>query len=331
MKASRVGIVAAMAAVSVVGSTARAGALGTTPFAVACGTTVTVTADTSGATLTLDASDPILAAPCAGAGLKIINKGSNAPNQFLTVDCQTNQAAPIKGSTGVGIMLDGPNLAAYNCYVQGFSVGVEAQGDGADIEDSQVENAVGDGFRIKSSVRITNPNIVGVTFTGNRAFDNGGWGFEMSASEISGGSGSFFNNIADANAKGGFKVFGDGNSLSGSEAFDNGGPGFLIVSRSCCSGSAGQNFDTAVASSNKGPGIIYEGRDDGSNCVGGTGPTCTGGTFFPAGFDTTPGGISAADNGGACPKGSLLYLPAEGVCPVVLGNACSTTTLDNCP
>jgi len=331
MQSLRIGVVTALAAVSLVTSAARAGMLGTTPFSVACGTILTVAADTSGKTLTLEATDPILAASCSGTGIKILNKGSNAPNQFFTIDCQTNQATPINGSGGVGIFLDGPNLSALNCYVQGFSVGMEAQGDGADIEDSQVENAIGDGFRIKSKVKITNANIVGVTFTGNRAFDNGGWGFEMGASEISGGAGSFFNNIADANTKGGFKITGDGNSLSGSEAFDNGGPGFLIVSKSCCSGSAGQNFDTAVASSNKGPGIIYEGRDDGSNCVGGTGPTCSGGTFFPAGFDTTPGGISAADNGGTCPNGSLPYLLAEGVCPVVLGKPCSTSSLDNCP
>ena len=330
MKPSRIPV-AAMAAVALVGGAARAGLLGTTPFTVTCGTIVAVAADTSGKTLTLDASDPILAAPCPGNGIKIINKGSNAPNQFLTLDCQTNQAAPIKGSTGVGIMLDGPNLAVNNCYVQGFSMGLESQGDGADIEDSQVENATGDGFRIKSKVRVTNPNIVGVTFTGNRAFDNGGWGFEMDASEISGGAGSFFDNIADTNVKGGFKITGDGNSLSGSEAFNNGGPGFVIISKSCCSGSAGQNFDTAVASSNTGPGIVYEGRNDGSNCVGGTGPTCTGGTFFPAGFDTTPGGISAADNGGSCPVGSLPYLLADGVCPIVVGKACSATSVNNCP
>lgn len=324
-------LVVALAAGSLVAGAARAGTLGTTPFSVACGAIVTVDAGTSGQTLTLDASDPILGAPCTGTALKILNKGSNAPNQFFTVDCGTNQATPITGSGGIGIMLDGPNLSALDCYVQGFSVGIEAQGDGADVEDSQVANATGDGFRIKSKTKVTNANIVGVTFTGNRAFDNGGWGFEMDASEISGGAGTFFDNIADANTKGGFKITGDGNALSGSEAFGNGGPGFLIVSKSCCSGSAGQSFDTAVASSNGGPGIVYEGRDDGSDCVGGTGPTCAGGAFFPAGFDTTPGGISAADNGGTCPKGSLPYLLAQGVCPVVLGKPCSTSSLDNCP
>jgi len=330
MKGSRIAVVVA-ATISLVGVVARAALLGTTPLTVACGTVITVTADSSGKTLTLDPSDPILVTPCPRDGIKIVNKGSNAPNQFLTLDCQTNQAAPITGTTGVGIMLDGLNLAAYNCYVHGFAIGLETNGDGADIEDSQVENATGDGFRIKSGVRITNPNLVGITFTGNRAFDNGGWGFEMTANAISGGSGSVFNCIADTNAKGGFRITGDGNSLSGSEAFNNGGPGFLIVSKSCCSGSEGQSFDTAVASSNKGPGIVYEARDDGSNCVGGTGPTCTGGTFFPAGFDTTPGGISAADNGGSCPGGSLPYLLAEGVCPVVVGKPCSQSSLDNCP
>jgi hypothetical protein len=319
-----------VAALSLASVPACAGQIGTTPFTVSCGTVIDVTATNSGLTLTLDASDPILSTRCPGGGIRIVNKGSNALNQSFTIDCQTNQAAPIMGS-GIGIRLDGPNLAAFNCYVDGFTVGLEADGDGADIEDSQVQNAISDGFAVKSKVKITSANIVGVTFTGNRAFSNGGWGFNLAANEISGGTGSFFNNIADSNAKGGFSIKGDGNSLSGSEAFNNGGPGFLIVSKSCCSGSAGQSFDTAVASSNQGPGIVYEARDDGSNCVGGTGPTCMGGTFFPTGFDTTPGGISAADNSGPCPPGSLPYLLAEGVCPIVLGTPCSASALNRCP
>ena len=76
--------------------------------------------------------------------------------------------------SGIGIRLDGPNLSAINCYVDGFSTGIEADGDGADIEDSQVQNATGDGFVVKSKVKITNANLVGVTFAGNRAFGNGG-------------------------------------------------------------------------------------------------------------------------------------------------------------
>jgi hypothetical protein len=319
-----------IAGLSFASAPATAGQLGTTPFTVICGTVIDVTSANSGLTLTLDASDPILSARCTGGGIKISNKGSNAPNQSFTIDCQTNQNAPIMGS-GIGIRLGGPNLSALNCYVDGFTTGIEADGDGADIEDSQVQNATSDGFVVKSKVKITNANLIGVTFTGNRAFQNGGWGFNLAANEISGGTGSFFNNIADSNTKGGFSIKGDGNSLSGSEAFNNGGPGFLVVSKSCCSGSAGQNFDTAVASSNQGPGIVYEGRNDGSNCVGGTGPTCTGGTFFPAGFDTTPGGISAADNNGPCPAGSLPYLLAEGVCPIVLGSLCSDSALNRCP
>ena len=319
-----------IAVLSLASAPAPAGQLGTTPFTVSCGTVIDVTSANSGQTLTIDATDPILSSRCPGGGIKIANKGSNALNQSFTIDCQTNQNAPIMG-TGIGIRLDGPNLSALNCYVDGFTTGIEADGDGADIEDSQVQNATGDGFLVKAKVKLTNANLVGVTFTGNRAFANGGWGFNLAANEISGGTGSFFNNIADTNAKGGFSIKGDGNSLSGSEAFNNGGPGFLVVSKSCCSGSSGQSFDTAVASSNQGPGIVYEARDDGSNCVGGTGPTCAGGTFFPTGFDTTPGGISAADNTGSCPAGSLQYLLAEGVCPIVLGSPCSASALNRCP
>jgi hypothetical protein len=292
--------------------------------------TIRVGADNTGKTLFLDASDPIFSGPCPGNGITIINKGKNAPNQSFTLDCQTNQANPIKGSsTGIGVLLKGVNLAVFNCYVEGFNIGLLSDGDGADIEDSQVQNASSDGFFIKSRVKITNPNIIGLFFTGNRAFGNGGWGFNMPANEISGGTGSFFNNIADSNRRGGFYIKGDGNALSGSEAFNNGGPGFLIISKSCCSGAAGQSFDTAAASANVGPGIVYEARDDGSNCVGGTGAMCTGGTFYPTGFDTTPGGISAANNG-PCPAGSLPFLNADGVCPIVVGT-CSQAVLGRCP
>ena len=319
------------ALVSLSGRSARAGMLGTTPIPVTCGMTIQVSATNSGQTLTLASSDPILSAPCPSSGLTIINKGHNALSQSFTIDCQTNQANPIKGTTGIGIMLQGLNLAAFNCYVDGFNIGVASNGDGVDIEDSQVQNASSDGFFVKSHTKITNQNIVGITFTGNRAFGNGGWGFNMPANEISGGTGSFFNNIADTNGKGGFLIKGDGNFLSGSEAFNNGGPGFFIISKSCCSGSSGQTFDTAAASSNIGLGIVYEARDDGSNCVGGTGPTCTGGTFYPTGFDTTPGGISAANNGGTCPPGSLPFLNADGVCPIVLKRPCSQAELGRCP
>src|SRR5262249_2118601 len=138
-----------------VGGAARAGMLGTTPFSVACGTLVTVDTVTSGKTLTLDATDPILAVSCPGNGITIRNKGSGSSDRFFTIDCGTNQATPIEGSGAVGIMLDGSNLSALNCYVQGFSVGVQANGDGTDVEDSQVVNATGDGFRIKSRVKIT--------------------------------------------------------------------------------------------------------------------------------------------------------------------------------
>jgi hypothetical protein len=311
---------------------ARSGTIGTKSVPIACGTKIAVDATNDGMTLTLDPSDPILNGTCPASGLTIQNSGKNAINQSFSVDCGTNQSQPITGTAGgAGVTLKGPNLALFNCYVSHFAQGIVANGDGADIEDSQAQDATGDGFVVKASVSIRNQNLIGITFTGNRAFGNGGFGFDMKANAISGGSGSFFNNIADSNQQGGFLVEGDGNALSGSEAFNNGGPGFQVVSKSCCSGSFGESFDTAVASFNKGPGIVYIGRDDGSNCVGGTGATCTGGVFFPAGFDTTPGGISAADNGMSCPPGSLPYLVAEGVCPVVLGRTCSQKVLDACP
>mgnify|MGYP000979019819 CR=1 FL=1 len=311
---------------------ARAGTIGKTSISVGCGTRIVVGAGNTGSTLTLDPSDPIFSGSCPAGGLTVENLGKSAIDQSFTVDCGTNQATPISGApTAAGIALHGPNLAVFNCYVSGFAQGVVANGDGADIEDSQAQNAAGSGFVVKANVSLRSQNLTGITFTGNRAFGNGGFGFDLAANEISGGTGSFFDNIADGNALGGFRVKGDGNALSGSEAFNNGGPGFMIVSKSCCSGSSGQSFDTAVASFNKGPGIVYVGRDDGSNCVGGTGSTCTGGSFFPAGFDTTPGGISAADNTGSCPPGSLPYLGAEGVCPIVVGKPCAQKVLDGCP
>lgn len=312
-------------------SIAHAGRLGATAMSIACGTKITVTDANDGDTLTIDPSDPILSGACGNDGLVVVNSGSNAINRSFSIDCQTNQATPISGGkSGTGILLLGPNLAVFNCYVQGFGAGIVAHGDDADIEDSQVQNAAGDGFVVKDGLSILNQNLYGTTITGDIAIDNGGWGFDLKGNAISGGTGSVFNNIADGNVLGGFSVKGDGNALSGSEAYNNGGPGFDIVSNSCCSGSFGQSFDTAVASLNRGPGIIYVGRDDGSNCVGSNSPTCAGGVFFPAGFDTTPGGITGADNG-SCPAGSLPFLAAEGVCPRVKGKPCSQSVLDRCP
>jgi hypothetical protein len=313
-------------------SVAHAGHLGATALPVACGTKIVVTPANNGQTLTIDLSDPILSTVCGKFGLEIVNSGSGAADRSFAVDCQTNQTKPITGgASGTGILLQGANLAVFGCYVSGFGKGIVVNGDGGDVEDSQVQDAAGDGFAVKSTRTILNPNLIGTTITGSLAFHNGGWGFNLQASAISGGTGSVFNNIADGNTLGGFNVKGDGNALSGSEAFNNGGPGFNIVSKSCCSGSFGQSFDTAVASLNAGPGIIYVGRDDGSDCVGGTGATCTGGNFFPAGFDSTPGGITGADNGGSCPAASLPFLAADKVCPVVLGKPCTQAALDRCP
>ena len=115
--------------------------------------------------------------------------------------------------------------------------------------------------------------------------------------------------------------------LSGNEASGNNGPGFVIRSIACC---MPNEFDTAAAFSNAGPGIVYIGRDDGTNCVGGTGADCSGGTFFPAGFDTTPGGISASGNSGECPPESLPSSLGPEVCPVVWGPPCGTLVLDRC-
>ena len=85
--------------------------------------------------------------------------------------------------------------------MEGFGIGVASNGDGADIEDSQVQHPAGDGFFITSHTKITNANITGVTFTGNRASGNGGWGFNMPVNEIDAETGSVFNNIADGDGK----------------------------------------------------------------------------------------------------------------------------------
>ncbi len=311
------------------GAFAGAGTIGGTPITVTCDTTITVTDANSFQTLTLDGTDPILSSVCPKNGITIKNQGKGHINRGFFLDCQTNQSTPITGSTkDAGIELMGPNLFVSNCYVTGFKNGITSNGDGVGIQDSQVQNSADDGFVVKSSVGLKNANIIGITFAGNRAFDTGGWGFNLHANLIGASPGSFFNNIADGNASGGFLVKGEGVGLFGGEAFNNGGPGFSITSSSCCSAAFGQFLTSALAVGNAGPGIIYSAKNDGSNCVGSIDPACAGGTFFPLGFDTTPGAIVSSGNGGTCPTGSLPFLP--GVCPIVKGAQCSDNALNHC-
>jgi hypothetical protein len=308
---------------------AGAGMLGDTPITVDCGTTIAVTDANAFQTLTLDASDPILSTVCKGDGITIKNQAGGKTNRGLTLDCQGNQLHPITGSTkGVGIKLVGANLVVLSCYVDSFNQGLTVSGDGADIEDSQVQNSAADGFVLTDPVGLKSPILVGTNFVGNRAIKNGGWGFNLKGNVMSIGTGSVFNNFASENGLGGFLVTGEGVGMFGNEAFKNTGPGFSVTSNNCCSGAFGEFFSAGLAVSNAGPGIIFSGRNDGSNCVGGTDEACTGGTFFPAGLDASPGALVSVDNGATCPNGSIPFLP--GVCPIVKGKQCKQAALDKC-
>jgi hypothetical protein len=309
---------------------ASAGSIGSTPITVRCGSTVIVNNDNAFETLTLDSSDPILSTVCRGDGITIKNQGAGHNDRGFTVDCGGNQATPIKGSAnGIGIALLGPNLAVFNCAIDGFKNGIAVTGDGSDIEDSQVQNSSGDGFVINDPVSFRNPNLIGSNFTGNQAINTKGWGFNLKGSIMNVGTGTFFNNVASGNALGGFLVKGEGVSMFGNEALSNNGPGFSVLSTNCCSGSLGQAFSSSLALSNAGPGVVYTGKDDGSNCVGSLDPNCTGGKFFPAGFDATPGAIVSSGNGTSCPVGSLPFI--AGVCAIVKGKQCSENVLNHCP
>jgi hypothetical protein len=305
---------------------AEAGLLGTTPISVKCDTTITVTDAIAFLTLTLDSTDPIFSTVCTGDGITIKNQGKDSEGRGLTLDCQANT---LRGSKkGIGIELRGFNLAAFQCNVVGFKNGIVVSGDGGNLEDNLVQNAASDGFVLKDSLGVKSSKLVGSTVVGNRALDNGGWGFDLKGNLMSVGTGSFFNNLAIGNAEGGFQVSGEGVGISGNEAIKNGGPGFSITSSNCCAGALGQALASALAMLNTGPGVIYVGRNDLSNCVGSTDPACVGGTFFPAGFDTTRGAISSFANGTTCPKGSLPFAP--GICPITKGARCTQSVLDNC-
>ena len=201
-------------------------------------------------------------------------------------------------------------------------------GDGSTLQDNHVQKAAGDGYVLNDTVGLKSAILLGSAVLGNRAVDNGGWGFNLKGNLMTVSTGSFFNNFALGNAKGGFLVNGEGVNLTGNEAILNHGPGFSVTSRNCCAGPFGQTFSGALAINNDGPGIIYVGKNDGSNCVGSIEPDCAGGTFFPAGFDTQPGAIVSFGNGGTCPTGSLPFAP--GVCPIAKGAQCSQATLDRC-
>jgi len=310
---------------------AVAGSIDGTPFTVRCGTTILVTDANAFGTLTLDATDPILTTACQGNGLTIKNQGTGHNDRGFTVDCTGTAGMAIKGSaTGTGIKLLGPNLAVFGCTTDGFQTGIAVTGDGSDIEDSVVQNSSGDGFVVNDPVGFRNVNLIGSNFTGNQAVKSGGWGFNLRGSVMNVGTGTFFNNIATGNALGGFLVKGEGVAMFGNEAFFNTGPGFSVLSTNCCSGSLGQFFSSAVAQGNSGPGIVYSAKNDGSNCVGSSDPNCVGGRFFPLGFDTSAGAISAAGNGTTCPAGSLPF-PIPGVCAIVLGRQCTENVLNHCP
>ncbi len=310
-------------------ASADAGSIDSTPITVACNTTITVTDTMAFQTLTLDSTDPILSTVCDKGGIAIKNTGSNAINRGFTLDCQTNQANPISGSgKGVGIALSGPFLTVQNCYVSGFGTGISVIGDVSTIQDNQVQNSTGDGFDVKDKLGLKSPNLSGTFVAGNRASDNGGWGFNLHGNVVNTSTGSFFSNIAEGNASGGFLVTGEGNGLFNLEAFNNGGPGISVTSANCCSGSRGEFLSAVVAGGNAGPGIIYSAKDDASNCVGSLDPSCAGGTFFPLGFDTTPSAIAAWNNAGTCPADSLPFIP--GVCPIVKGKQCPQKALDKC-
>jgi hypothetical protein len=322
--------------------------LDTTPTSVDCGFKLKVTQANAFQTLTLtpppgDAQhpvDPIFTHDCDKDGIQITNPSGALAGLGFTLDCGTNQFRPIRGTAeGKGITLKGFGLAVFNCYIDNFSKGIFVSGDAADVEDNRVTKSTGDGFTIRAAVPLSSINLNGITMSGNRAINNRGWGFNMVANAVDASPGSFFNNVANHNGKGGFLIKGNGNALSGANASSNGilsdntfvgpAPGIFVLSTSCCSNVTGfQDLDTAQVDSNTGPGIVYATRNDLSNCDAGN-VNC-----LPAGFDRTPGGIDAIDNGSAqgCPTGSIDPTGTNrDICLRIVGGACKQAALDKCP
>jgi len=308
-----------------VGRVAHAGLLqpGNVPFTVECGTTINVDDTNNGFTLVLEPTDPIVTTTCAGRGIRIRNRNKGFDRSF-DLDCDFNQMTG--DGTGKGIELRGPNLSIANCLVDAYRTGIFVRGDGGFIEECRVTNSASDGIVVKNPIGPRNENFFGIVFESNRSIANAGWGMNLRGNGLEIGVGTF-NNIAQSNARGGISLRGGLAFLSGNEASNNGGPGFLIRSTQCC---RPNEFDTALAFSNAGPGIVYIGRDDQTNCVGGTGAECTGGTFYPAGWDPTPGGIDAFNNAGICPPGTLPDATGSDQCPVVVGEPCRDAQLDRC-
>lgn len=351
MKAMRTGVM--LVVLLGYGGLASAGNIDGTPITVVCGMTIKVT-DDSGSVLTLDRTDPIFAAPCPKDGITIKNSGKGAADRGFTVECavvgfgQPNHGLTITGSKkGTGIELVGPGLSVLNCSINGFTDGITANGDaatvqnnavagsaddgitvkgnGSTIQDNRVVRSKGDGFAVTDSRGIKDDEASENTLLGNRALDNGGWGFNLKGNRMTVGLNDFSgNNTADNNGAGGFLVKGEGSSLTGLGASNNKGPGIQVTSSSCCTAGvgSGQALTGARAVFNFGPGILYSAKADGDSCPDPQGPDC-----LPIGYE--PGdGANDGYGSGDCPKRSVRF--DAGVCLIVQG-VCTDAAKDKCP
>lgn len=300
----------------------RGGDIDGTPVLVDCGTKIRVTEDNDGFTLTLDSSDPIFSKTCKSVGIHI---GNPDPEQSATLDC-ANAGTIRGGEGGTGVRLQGRGLAVMNCVISGFKTGIRTTNDGAEVIDNIVSNASGDGFVVRnptSLAAIANGDTNGMNFIGNQSFNNGGWGFRMSGSEITADEGDvFLSNLASGNGRGGFSVRGKGHTFGVNDAISNGGPGFLIVGTNCCLPNSFDGLGRALG--NRGPGVAWIGPDDGACQAGG-------GLCLPTGIDVMDTSVlqAFANDPGACPANTVEALGGEACLGVNL--RCSEDRLFNCP
>jgi hypothetical protein len=290
---------------------------------VGCGFTLRITDAANAQTLQLEPNDPIFAGPCVGDALSIKNTGRNALNRSFTLDC--NQAGTLRGSNiGTGIRIRGAGITVMNCTLSGFHTGVVASGDGETVQDTTAENCAADGFDIRDSINLNSASFSGTFISSDQALHNAGVGFALKGNgfTLDNSGNIFLTSLADGNLRGGFVLNGRENTISGCDASNNGGPGFAVIEKSCCS--INYSFDTSRAVANTGPGIVYIGRDDGTNCVGGI--------CYPGGVDLSGSstGIFAFDNGGVCPPGTLPFPPTSSGQICLAAKSCGQGELNKC-
>ncbi len=287
-------------------------------MAVDCNFKLQVTPTLDGQTLQLESTEPIFSHPCSNNGIVLSNRGKGAADRTFTFDCL--HLGTIRGSSrGKGLQIKGPGLVVMSCDVDGFSNGVVVSDDGAEVDDTIVQNSTRDGFSVKDPVNPNSDKFLGTSLFGNQSLNNRGFGFKMKGNGFDLEGGNFVSNLALGNHSGGFSVVGDGNVLSGNDAISNGGAGVMILGKSCC---LPNSFDTARALNNAQAGIVYAGRDQGT--------TCSAAGCLPLGIDlSAQGAIFASGNASICPAGTTTAKPIPGqIC--IASKTCSTGELDKC-